>query len=252
MNVKQKTISGIKWTSLSTFINNLLQSIFIIVMAKWFLSVGEWAVFGLVMVIVEFSNYFVDMGITNAIIHKKIITEEQLSSLYWLNIITGFAIFIILFLISSLIGSLYKIPELSLYIRVMAIMFIITPIGQQFKTLMQKELMFDLLSKIDIIARVVSFVVGIVFAVLGFRIYSLIAMALTGVLINSFLLLLNENKYYKPKLLIKFKSIKEFYSFGAYQMIDRSLNYWSSQFDVLLIVYFLGKESSGIYIMAKI
>lgn len=62
-----------------------------------------------------------------------------MSSLYWLNIITGLALFAPLFFSSSLIADFYRREELVYLIRVLAVMFLIAPIGQQYQYIFAKS-----------------------------------------------------------------------------------------------------------------
>ncbi len=58
-------------------------------------------------------------------------------------------------------------------------------------------------------------------------------------------------KEYKPSFVFKVGKIKEFLSFGAYQMGEKSINYFNSQVDTILIGKLLGMEALGIYSIAK-
>ena len=84
-SLKKQALSGMKWTSFSTGIRSVLQIIQLIILAR-FLNAEDFGLVAIVMVVIGFSQLFMDMGISNAIIHKQHITDMQLSSLYWLNI----------------------------------------------------------------------------------------------------------------------------------------------------------------------
>ena len=73
-NLKQQAIHGVKWTSLSTGIRTILQLVQLIILAR-FLSAEDFGLVAIVMVVIGFSQLFMDMGISNAIIHKQNITK---------------------------------------------------------------------------------------------------------------------------------------------------------------------------------
>ena len=88
MSLKAQAVSGVKWTTLSTVIVNILQLLQLTILAR-FLDPSEFGLMALVMVVIGFSNSFLDMGISNAIIHKQQISKDQLSTLYWVNVECG-------------------------------------------------------------------------------------------------------------------------------------------------------------------
>ena len=95
-DLKKQAIGGVKWTSLSAGVRTVLQLIQLIVLAR-FLSAEDFGLVAIVMVVIGFSQLFMDMGISNAIIHKQNTTDIQLSSLYWLNIFSGMTLTFIMF-----------------------------------------------------------------------------------------------------------------------------------------------------------
>jgi O-antigen/teichoic acid export membrane protein len=69
--------------------------------------------------------------------------------------------------------------------------------------------------------------------------------------VKSFLLIFNGLKYHKPKLYFNISEVKEFIIFGMYQMGSGIVNYFNSQFDVIIIGKIFGSETLGLYSMAK-
>ena len=95
MTLKSRAISGVKWTTLSTIILTVFQLLQLAVLAR-FLDPTAFGLMALVMVAIGFLQAFADMGISNAIIHKQNISTKQLSTLYWINIVSGVFIYFIL------------------------------------------------------------------------------------------------------------------------------------------------------------
>ena len=95
MNLKQQAFSGVKWTTLSAVTNTLIQVIQLVILTQ-VLSRQDFGLMAIVMVVIGFSQLFIDMGVSNAIIYKKEISHEELSSLYWFNVIIGCSFFLLL------------------------------------------------------------------------------------------------------------------------------------------------------------
>lgn len=250
MNLKQQSISGIKWTSLSSAFIGIISIVQLSILTHY-LSPSDYGLMAIVMVVIGFSRLFLDMGISNSIIHNQNISQEQLSSLYWLNIFSGILLFFIVSGVSFLISSFYKEPELVKLVIILSTTFIIFSFGNQYKVLLQKELQFNLLAKIEIVALVTSFIVAVLSAINGYGVYALVFANLTVAIISSGLYLYYGMKNHHILLIYKYQEIKKFINFGLFQMGENTLNYFYSQFDVILIGRLFGIESLGIYSVAK-
>lgn len=250
MSLKQQAITGVKWSSLSMVITTLVQLAQLFILAR-FLSPFEFGLIAIIMVVIGFSQAFMDMGISNVIIHRQKITRHQLSSLYWLNIFSGIVLFLIVILIAPFIAHLYEEPQLLEPLKWLSTVFIIVAIGNQYRILCQKELQFNLMAKIEIVAAILSLIVAVVLASQGFGIYALIGAMLAQASSSSLLFLIVGLKYHhRPAFLYHHRELEGFYSFGLYQMGERSINYISANIDKLLIGKFLGMDITGFYNMA--
>jgi O-antigen/teichoic acid export membrane protein len=250
LNLKQKAISGVKWTTLSTVVTTILQLLQLAILAR-FLEPSAFGLMALVMVVIGFSQAFLDMGISNAIIHKQEISKNQLSTLYWVNILAGFILFCIIAIVAPFVSAFYKEPELTELVIIVALTFVIQPFGQQFMILWQKEMRFSEIAKIDIVNKSISLLVSVYLAYKGYGVYALVYGTLAGIVSQTVQYLYMGLKEYRPSFVFKLGEIKEFLGFGAYQMGEKTINYFNSQIDVILIGKLLGTEALGIYSIAK-
>ncbi len=250
MSLKQKTLNGIKWTTFSAIIVTFLQLTQIAILTR-FLDPSAFGLMAIVMVIIGFSQAFLDMGISNAIIHKQHITHEQLSTLYWVNVIAGILLFFVVCIAAPFAAAFYKVPELTNLIILLGVTFLIQPFGQQFMVLWQKEMRFSEMAKIDIINKLVSFAVSVWLAHKGYGVYALVSGTIAGTIVQTIQFILMGLREYRPSFIFLTSEIKEFISFGAYQMSERTINYFNYQIDTILVGKLLGMEALGIYNIAK-
>lgn len=250
MNIKSNVLNGLKWTSISSIIIAIFQILQISILAR-FLSSEDFGLMAILLVVIGFIKIFADLGISNAIIHHKDNNQLQLSSLYWLNIIIGTVLFLLILLISPIISKFYNEPRLIDLLIILSFSFVIQSFGNQFRILFQKELNFNIIAKIEIISSFFSLIVAIVLANLNYGVYSLIFASLTTVTISSFLFFIFGIKVHKPKFVFSYIEIKRYLNFGAYQTGQATLNYFNSQFDIILIGKLLGTEALGIYSIVK-
>ena len=249
MSLKSQAISGVKWSGISMGAVTGLQFVTLAVLAR-LLSPPDFGLMGMIMVVIGFAQAFADMGISNAIIHRQDATRNQLSSLYWLNIIAGIIVFFVVCASAPLIIGFYHEPRLHNLLYLTAVIFLITPFGQQFQILLQKELRFNGLAKIEIATSIVNSAVAIVLAFSGFGVYSLIWGQLASTSTRVLMLFSTGWRNWRPGFHFSKRDLKGYLSFGLYQVGERTINYLNSNLDYLLIGSMLGAKSLGYYTLA--
>jgi O-antigen/teichoic acid export membrane protein len=248
MSLKQKAVQGVKWTTVSTATTVLLQILQLVVLGR-LLDSSAFGLMGMVLVIVGFADLFMDMGISNAIIQRQDISKKELSSLYWLNVMAGVLIAAIIWCLSSVIADLFQEPKVSDLVKWVALIYFITPLGQQYRALLQKELRFNLISKAEMLSAVLGVGVSVVAAFDGKGVMSLIWGQLMIAIVKTVIFIGSGIKYHKPDLHFRFSETKRFLSFGIYQTGESVLNYFNSKVDSVVIGRTLGSVALGYYTM---
>jgi O-antigen/teichoic acid export membrane protein len=248
-NIKNKVANGTKWTLTSTIFITMVQFIQTTVLAR-ILDPSDFGLMGMVAVVVGFAMSFADMGISNAIIYRQNTTGEQLSSLYWLNMLSGFTVFAVIWGLTPLIVAFFHEPKLSNLTFWVAIIFPITSIGQQFQILFQKDLGFNYLSRIEMTSALTGALAAISSAFMGLGVFSLVIGQLSNASLKSILLFVFGIKKWPVKLYFSRKDTQGYIKFGLYQMGEKGINYLNNNIDNLLIGTFLGTKALGYYSFA--
>jgi O-antigen/teichoic acid export membrane protein len=239
-----------KWTSVSTIVVVALQFLQLTVLAR-LLSPGDFGLASIVWVVIGFAQGFSDMGISNSIIYRQGATHEELSSLYWLNLLAGAAVFALVWAATPLVVSFYGEPRLRGLMFWAALIFLVVPVGQQFQILLQKELMFGRLAQIEVLAAIIGAVVATASVLLAQGALSLVWGQLAAAAAKSALFARVGFGTWRPSLHFQRSDLKGHLSFGLYQMGERSLNYLAQNTDKLLIGKLLGTEVLGYYSVAS-
>lgn len=249
MSIKQLAISGAKWTTLSTIVTTIMTFLQLIILAR-ILGPEAYGLMGMVLIVIGFAQTYADFGISNAIIYHQDTPKDKLSSLFWLNVMAGGVLFIIVVALSPLIAIFFNTPQLLSLVILSATSFLILPFGQQFQILLQKDLIFDKISIIQIISISISTGIAIILAVCGFGVYSLVWGSLSGTTIRSIGFLFIGLKRWKPTLHFKMVDLEGYLNFGLYQMGERTLNYFNSNIDKIIIGKMFSVEIFGVYSLA--
>ena len=249
MTFKQRTVSGVKWTGFSAITVSSLQLLQLAFLGR-LLAPADFGLMAMVTVAIGFAQLFADMGISNAIIYMQDATPEELSSLYWLNIFSGFVIFLLIWFLSPYASIFFNETRLVNLYRITGAVFIIIPFGQQFQMLLQKELKFNILAEIEIFSSLISTFVTISTAFAGEGVYSLVWGQIVGASCMTLSLVSAGRKKWRPAFRFRIADINRYISFGLYQLGERSINYLSRNLDNILIGRLLGAVNLGFYSVA--
>jgi teichuronic acid exporter len=247
--IRKQLHKGVKWTGISTLLITGIQILQFVILGKQ-MSVSEFGLVGMITTIVIFSQILLDLGFGSAVIQKEHVSARVLSTLFWINMLVGIGLFVLLFLTSPLIAMYFQRSELIELIRVLAVMFLIAPVGQQCQYLLQKELRFNLLGAIEVITTLISFITLII---LIFTIRPIYAFVISQVVLNSLkgiVYFMCYQRKWRPSLVFDLPECKEYMAFGAYQLASRLVNRIGSNLDVILIGRYMGAEALGIYNLA--
>jgi PST family polysaccharide transporter len=139
------------------------------------LSPHDFGLVAMVLALIGFGPMFIDLGTTEACAQKTHITRGEVASLFWLNVVAGTILTIIIAGASPAIASFYGEGELSNIIRFSAIIFILTALANQHIALMRRAMEFRRLAVIDIVSNVASSILSIAMAFGGFGYWALVA-----------------------------------------------------------------------------
>lgn len=250
MSLTKKTTSGVKWSSLSTFIKMIIQIVQLSVLT-YLLDKSDFGIIAIATMIIGFTEIFSNLGLAVGIIHKQNITNKEYSTLYWLNIIASVVMFLILWGATPLLVKFYNEPVLMSIVPLLGLQIIINAFGKIFQTIKTKELDFQFISKVSITAVMLGFIATVALAFYGFGVYSLVIGQLIQVLFNQMVYVYYGRKENRVQFYFNFAEVRSFVKIGGYQLGSQILDFASYRIDVILIGRFFGMEVLGIYNIAK-
>lgn len=248
--MKGQIIKGLKWTTFSTVVLALAGILKISVLARY-LDKADFGLIAIVTFILGFIELFNEMGLASAILHRKNISTEEYSSLYWLNLAVSLFLYAFLWIITPAISGFYGESLLQILIPLVGLNIIFSGLGRQFRVIDQKKLLFKPMSLINIFAATISVILAIYLAVEGYGIYALVYASIAqGGLANALFVIFGLQKQ-KIDFHFKFQDTKPFLGIGLYQLGGQVVNYFNRDLDILIIGKFFSAEILGGYSLAK-
>lgn len=250
MSNKKAAISGAKWTTISTVVSTVLQFGQVAILAR-LLEPSAFGIVSISTLVITFLSIFAHFGFSNSIVYKQETDQKILSTIYYLNLLIGMMMFVIIYFGAPLLVMYYKEPKLLEILRISAFYFPIVFLGQIYNILLEKELKFKSLALTDIICSVLGTTVTIFMAYNGFQAKALIFGLLTSQFIKMVVQNIIGRAYFSPVRHFNLKEIKDHMVFGLYNIGDSLLSFVNGNMDTILIGGLLGVKQLGYYTIAS-
>jgi PST family polysaccharide transporter len=243
-HLKEKAIRGgfIKiWTQAASF---LLRTGTLIVLAR-LLEPKDFGLVAMVTAVTGIFDIFKTAGLSIVTIQRDTISDEQVSTLFWVNIGIGALLSALTFAIAPALAAFYHEPRLFWVAFALAFGFLVNAAGVQHNALLQRQMRFGTLAAIDIACLSASAVVGVGMALLGYGYWSLVGMTLTQPAVaTSGAWLLARWVPGRPRRCVGVGSMLKF---GGTVTLDSLVTYIGYNAEKILLGRFWGTEALGIY-----
>ena len=244
-------VSGVRWTTISTIVSTLAKLVQIVILTR-FLSKADFGIIGVALMCIGFSEIFLDLGISSGVMHVQGITKKQYSSLFWLNVFTGIVVYLVFAGLSPFIATYYKERELESVLPLIFLIIIISSFYRLQRTIQFKEMRFKFIALTEISSNIVMLFSSVLFAYLGWGVYSLVWSTLIFYFYLAFI--------YLGYSLIKLKilsfhyasnDLKPFLKIGVFQLGNTLIDTISSEMDTIIIGRVFSMEILGVYTLCK-
>jgi len=249
MSLKQKTVSGILWSSIERFSVQGIQFVMGIIMARLLLP-GDYGIIGMLTIFLAISRSFIDSGFSNALIRKQNRTEADFSTVFYFNIIIGLFFYLILFFTSPYIAAFYKTPILESLTKVVAINILISSFTIVQRAKFTIKIDFKTQTKATLLAAVISGIIGIGMAYRGFGVWALAFQTIIEGCIIMIALWLYSG--WIPRKVFSMSSFKEMFSYGSKLLISGLIDATYKNIYTMVIGKKFSKVDLGYYTRADL
>lgn len=209
--VKRKAFAGVIWKLMERFIAQGVSLVVSIIIAR-ILSPTEFSVVGIVTVFFNFANIIITSGLNTALIQKKDSDTVDYSTVLYTSLLLSLIIYGVLFFWAPWLAALYKIPELTIMIRVMGISLPIMAVKAVWCAYISSNLLFRRFFFATLGGTVFSGVVGVYMALNGFGAWALIAQQMSNTAIDTIILVLCTRV--QIALVFSFSRLKRLFGYG--------------------------------------
>lgn len=203
--------SSILYKSLERYSTMAFQLVVQIVIAR-ILTPEDFGVVAMMTVFINVAGVFIYNGFNMAVIQKKDADEKDFCTALTVNLLMGILLYLIFFACSPFIASFYKQNDLKVCLRVLAL---ILPIGSVYSiqsAILSRHMQYDKLFICNLGGSVVSGILGVISALIGFGFWALIIQQLSNIIVATILISIKTD--IKLKLLYVANSARDMFAFG--------------------------------------
>ena len=219
--LKQKTIGAIIWNLLDRGGQQVLQMAMVIVVAN-ILCPDDYALVAMLAIFTAVGNLVVESGFGAALIQRHDADDRHYSSVFWFNLAMSSALYLLLLGCSPWIAAYFGEPQL---VALSAVVFLSLPLNATMliqTTLLNKQIRFRHLAKVNLAAMLVSSLAAIVMALCGCGVWTLAwqPVILAGVKSG---LLWTTNRW-RPQCYFSMAIIRDLFGFASSLLLSGLLN----------------------------
>lgn len=231
-SLKNKTIKGVGWSAADALLGQGVTFIVGLVLAR-LLSPDEYGLIGICLIFTTVLNGIVDSGFSNALIRKKEVTDEDYNTMFTTNMAISIVLYVLLFISAPLVSGFFHRIELTALVRVTGLILFLNALSITQVTILTKNIDFKTKTKASLVSAIISGVIGIAMAFMGYGVWSLVAQQLSKQLLYT-LCLWVLSKWW-PKFTFYKDSFKYMWGFGWKLLASGILNnVWNQLYQVVI------------------
>lgn len=247
MSLAKKTTIGVVWNFAEQLCRRGIGVAIALLLAR-FLSPEDYGLVAMMQVFLALGNSLMDSGFSQSLIRLPNAQQTDFNTGFYSNIILGLISYGILFVSAPYIADFYARPELLLLIRVASIAIIISSFQVVQRANLSRALNFKVQLKASIPSGIISGLVAVYFAYLGYGVWALIIQMLLAAFITTVLLWYFLR--WRPTASFSRRSFARMFSFGYKLFLSGVLNTIFENLYVILISKFFTSTIAGYYFFA--
>ena len=209
------------------------------------LTPEDFGLQGMVLVMTGFLALFRGAGLSTVTVQRGTVSHDQVSTLFWINVAMGVTLATVLTLASPAIAAFYRDPRLTPICAVSALAFVFHGFSIQHYALLQRQMRFVTLAVIELAAVTIGVAVGVGMALLTFRYWALVGMAVVTPLVTA--IGCWASLPWMPGAPKRHRDMRSMLSMGGTLTLNCLVMYLAYNTEKILLGRFWGADALGVY-----
>lgn len=239
---------GVLWNLTSMLFSRGSSTVFTLFLAR-LLAPESFGLIAMMMIVLELAHHFVQSGLGQALIRSKVVTEEDLSTIFYANLGLSSLAYAALYLGAPYLADFYAQPQLTDLLRVMGLVVFFSAMKVVPVAILSRCMNFRSQMIAETIAVFVSGIIAVFFAWKGAGVWSLAIQSMATAALSAVLLWHATSWVPSPQFSIE--SFRRLFGFGANLLMIGTIRILVENSYVIVIARFFSAEVTGLYFLAK-
>jgi teichuronic acid exporter len=209
------------WSALDIVLRQGVQFVVSIVLAR-ILAPADFGLIALLTFFTSLSVTFVQGGLTEALVRHQDSTHEEESAVFWCNLAAATVFVAILLPLAPRLARFYEQPLLAPLLYIASAQIVLSALGAVQTALLSRTLRFDQLTKVGIVASLVSGAAAVAAAMMNLGVWALAIQLVTLAAVSTAVLWWITE--WRPALRFRLSSIGHLYHFGFFLSLSSVLD----------------------------
>ena len=174
-DLKGRSLRGGALTLVAQGAKFALQTASTIVLAR-LLTPADFGIVAMVTAVIGIANWFADVGLSEATIQQEEITQNQVSTLFWINVTVGAVLTVVIAALGPLLARFYREPRLTGITLLMSVSFLINGLRVQHDALLKRQMRYKSLALRDVVSYAIAVTLAITLAWAGGGYWAIVAL----------------------------------------------------------------------------
>ena len=247
-SLKDKTAKGLFWGGVSNGVQQLLNLLFGIFLAR-LLTPADYGMVGMLTVFSALASILQEGGFISALTNRKKTEHKDYNAVFWFSLLMGTSLYALLYACAPLIAKFYQQPELTSLARLSFLSFLISSTNVAPRAFLFKQLRTKENAIISFCSLTISGIIGIMLAYKGFAYWGIAIQTIaftTGTTILSYYF-----SGWKPSLRIDFTPIKEMIGYSSKLIVTHTFQIINNNLFSILLGKFYNEKEVGYFNQAN-
>ncbi len=243
--VKAALGKRLAWVGAASSAVAVLDILALILILKFWVSPEVYGIATIVVTLFGALELAAELGLSAAIIQRPDHSQEQLSTIFWLNILLGFLFYAAVYATAPLLADLHKHAIIEDLFKVFGINLLLRASYAVHQAQLKKQLRFQEISIVRIFANIADFAAKVGFAAAGYGVWAFVV----GHMARSFVFCVGLAWTYRwrPSFVFRLKETKDDLLFGVRTAAGEFLFQIYSNIDYQIVNVYFGSAAVGFY-----
>lgn len=248
MSLKQQAIKGFAWSLADKLINQLGYLLVTIFLAR-LIGPESFGLIGMLTIFMLLAENVINGGFSAALVQRsQQLTKADESTVFYINMAWGMAMYVLLYATAPLIAQFYKEPQLVDISRVLFVIVIINSFAVVVRAKLTINIDFKSQAIAGTIATLLSSAAGIYLALNGYGYWALVWLLVLKAVFNTLCIWFFCRWW--PQLLFNIESFKKLFKFGSNLMIAGFVATFVNNLYIALIGRYFSATQVGYFTQA--